>query len=143
MRSLRLDPELHEKVQSAAAALGESVSEFIRRSAETRADHTLTGSPSERFADVAGTVSGGATGRRSLWRLVQTGRLVIADLSQSTVDRAAYLMDKYSDTPMDLADATLVALAEEQGHRRIFTLNPDFHVYRLRGRQYFEVVPGP
>ena len=74
---------------------------------------------------------------------MQTGRLVIADLSRSAVDRAAYLMDKYSDTPMDLADAMLRALAEEQGHRRIFTLNPDFHVYRLRGRQYFEVVPGP
>jgi len=54
--------------------------------------------------------------------------LVIADLSRSAVDRAAYLMDKYSDTPMDLADATLRALAEDQGHRRIFTLDSDFPV---------------
>ena len=29
-------------------------------------------------------------------------------------------MDRYADTPMDLADATLVALAEETGQRRIF-----------------------
>jgi predicted nucleic acid-binding protein len=43
---------------------------------------------------------------------------------------------------MDLADATLVALAEEEGHRRIFTLDSDFHVYRLHGRQRFDVVPG-
>jgi len=42
---------------------------------------------------------------------------------------------------MDLADATLVAFAEEHGHRRIFTLDSDFHVYRIRGRQRSEVVP--
>jgi hypothetical protein len=50
-------------------------------------------------------------------------------------------MDQYADRPMDLADATLVAFAEEHGHRRIFTLDSDFHVYRLRGRQRFEVIP--
>ncbi len=44
---------------------------------------------------------------------------------------------------MDLADATLVALAEERGDRRIFTLDTDFHIYRLRGRQRFETVPTP
>jgi hypothetical protein len=50
-------------------------------------------------------------------------------------------MDKYADTPMDLADATLVALAEETGQRKIFSLDSDFHVYRIRGRQRFVVVP--
>jgi predicted nucleic acid-binding protein len=43
---------------------------------------------------------------------------------------------------MDLADATLVALAEERGRRRVFTLDADFHIYRLHGRQRFEVIPG-
>jgi predicted nucleic acid-binding protein len=50
-------------------------------------------------------------------------------------------MDQYADRPMDLADATLVALAEERGDRRIFTLDVDFHIYRFRGRQRFETVP--
>jgi predicted nucleic acid-binding protein len=40
-----------------------------------------------------------------------------------------------------LADATLVALAEERGLTRIFTLDDDFRVYRLEGRRWFEVVP--
>lgn len=40
-------------------------------------------------------------------------------------------MDKYADRPMDLADATLVALAEDQGHRKIFSLDSDFHIYRI------------
>ena len=74
-------------------------------------------------------------------RLVQTDRLFIADLSASAVDRSARLMDQYAGRPMDLADATLVALAEEQGNRRIFTLDADFQIYRFRGRQRFEVVP--
>ncbi len=86
--------------------------------------------------------AGGITGQRALWRLVRTDRLVVADLSPVAVDRSARLMDQYADRPMDLADATLVALAEETGQRRIFTLDSDFHVYRLRGRQRFEVVPG-
>ena len=51
-------------------------------------------------------------------------------------------MDQYPDRPMDLADATLVALAQEQGNRRIFTLDANFQMYRFRGRQRFEMVPG-
>jgi predicted nucleic acid-binding protein len=85
--------------------------------------------------------AGGIKGQRALWRLVQTDRLVVADLSESAVDRSARLMDQYADRPMDLADATLVAYAEEHGQRAIFTLDDDFHVYRFRGRQRFETIP--
>lgn len=85
--------------------------------------------------------AGGGVGQRALWRLVQSSRLAIADLSQAAFDRSARLMEQYADRPMDLADATLVALAEEQGHRDIFTLDADFHIYRIRGRQRFQIVP--
>jgi predicted nucleic acid-binding protein len=85
--------------------------------------------------------AGGISGQRALWRLVHTDRLVVADLSRSAVERSARLMVQYADRPMDLANATLVALAEEHGHRTIFTLDADFHVYRLRGRQRFDVIP--
>lgn len=86
--------------------------------------------------------AGGSRGQEALWRLVLSRRLVIADLSGTAVARSAELMAKYADTPMDLADATLVALAEERNERRIFTLDSDFHVYRLGGRRRFEVLPG-
>jgi hypothetical protein len=66
MRSLRLDPDLDEKVQRAAAIKGESVSEFIRRAASERAEETLATRPSERFADVAGVIHGrGGRARRT------------------------------------------------------------------------------
>jgi hypothetical protein len=84
---------------------------------------------------------GGIQAQRALWRLVQSDRLVIADLSASAVERSSRLMDKYADLPMDLADATLVALAEEEGHRTVFTLDSDFSVYRIRGRLPFRTLP--
>jgi uncharacterized protein len=64
------------------------------------------------------------------------------ELSPTAITRTAELMAKYADLPMDLADATLVAYAEEHAQRRVFTLDSDFDVYRLHGRQRFEVVPG-
>lgn len=50
-------------------------------------------------------------------------------------------MKRYADRPMDLADATLVALAEERKLTRIFTLDADFRIYRIKGRKRFEVIP--
>lgn len=51
-------------------------------------------------------------------------------------------MAKYADQPMDLADATFVALAEEGDERRIFTLDSDPRAYRIHGRRHFDIVPG-
>lgn len=72
---------------------------------------------------------------------MQTGRLLVADLSRPAADRSARLMEQYADRPMDLADATLVAYAEEAGQRTIFTLDAAFHIYRLRGHRSFETIP--
>ena len=50
-------------------------------------------------------------------------------------------MEKYRDTPMDLADASLVATAEVLRLKRIFTLDSDFLIYRLNDQAAFEIVP--
>jgi predicted nucleic acid-binding protein len=86
--------------------------------------------------------AGGRAGQDALWRLQLTSRLDIADLSRSALERSSRLMAKYADLPMDLADATLVALAEERGLRKVFTLDRDFRIYRIHGRQRFEIIPG-
>ena len=62
MRSLRLDPELDEQLQRAAAREGESVSEFIRKAIAERTDRTLRVKNSERLADIIGSVHGGGSG---------------------------------------------------------------------------------
>jgi predicted nucleic acid-binding protein len=83
----------------------------------------------------------GWKGQQALWRLNLRGDLNVASPSDATNARAAHLMERYADRPMDLADATLVALAEERDTKRIFTLDADFHVYRFKGRRRFEVIP--
>lgn len=85
--------------------------------------------------------AGGWPGQEALWRLVERGDLEVASLEGRTLRRARALMERYRDTPMDLADATLVALAEERGCRRIFALDGDFRVYRLHGRRTLDVIP--
>jgi predicted nucleic acid-binding protein len=77
----------------------------------------------------------------ALWRMVERDALRLADLSEALTPRCAELMERYRDHPMDLADATLVALAEELGSTIIFTLDADFRSYRLRDRRHLDVVP--
>ena len=79
--------------------------------------------------------------QRRLWRYVETDVLSIHAPSVGEVERMFALMDEYRDTPMDLADASLVAAAESLGISRIFTLDHHFRIYRLRGTQALEVVP--
>lgn len=74
-----------------------------------------------------------------LWRLQQRGDLVVE--MPARLDRAAELMRRYRDLPMDLADATLVALAEERGLGTIFSLDRDFRVYRLARGKAFKILP--
>jgi len=76
----------------------------------------------------------------ALWNLRTTGRLILLDLTHEEVDRMAALMEKYKDTPMDLADASLVAVAESRSLRRVFTVDNDFYVYRLSDGSALEVV---
>lgn len=48
-------------------------------------------------------------------------------------------MDKYADLPMDLADASLVILAEELGHGRILSIDQrDFNSYRWKNHHSFQ-----
>lgn len=50
------------------------------------------------------------------------------------------LMKKCHDVPMALADACLVRMAEETHGSRVFTVDSDFHVYRMRGRKAVPLI---
>jgi predicted nucleic acid-binding protein len=48
-------------------------------------------------------------------------------------------MKKYADLPMDVADASLVVLAEYLGHGRILSSDKrDFQTYRWKNHEPFE-----
>jgi predicted nucleic acid-binding protein len=86
--------------------------------------------------------AGGWRAQESLWGMLQQGDLEIAFQGADDYERMRALMHKYRDQPMDLADASLVRLAEEGGFRDIFTLDEtDFCTYRIRGRQTFRIWP--
>jgi len=84
---------------------------------------------------------GGYRYQAALWRLRTSGRLILHDLTPAEADRMAALMEQYRDTPMDLADASLVAAAESLALRRVFTTDSDFHIYRLADGLALELLP--
>lgn len=87
--------------------------------------------------------AGGWRAQGMLWSILQQGDLEIAVQSSDDYERMRVLMQKYRDLPMDLADASLVRLAEERRARDIFTLDErDFRIYRIHGRQSFRLWPG-
>jgi predicted nucleic acid-binding protein len=83
----------------------------------------------------------GHEGQAALWRWRSDRRLLLLDLTADEVDRMAELMAKYRDRPMDLADASLVVAAERLCTRRVFTLDKDFHIYRLSDGTALMPVP--
>lgn len=95
---------------------------------------------------VIGERAHGGQGRwraqKALWGLIDSGAIEAAEPTVHMLRRMRALMEQYHDTPMDLADASLVALAEERKIYRIFTLDGDFEVYRLPGKKPFVLLPG-
>lgn len=70
---------------------------------------------------------------------IDAGVIALWEPARSLWPRAAQLMRKYQALPMDLADATLVLLAERLGHGRILSTDVrDFETYRWSGRKTFE-----
>lgn len=76
------------------------------------------------------------------WRLVRSGAIVLAAIEDSELSQIYALMSRYSDRPMDFADATLVYLAKREALATVFTVNhADFDTYRIEGRRRFRVLP--
>lgn len=79
--------------------------------------------------------------RELLWTFIASGVLRLADISQPDLVRIRGLMDKYADSPMDFADASLVVVAERLKVRRVLTLDRHFRLYRPRHARAFEIFP--
>jgi len=70
-----------------------------------------------------------------LLEIIQRRTMAIAPLATEDVQRIRTLMEKYREVPMDLADASIVRVAERDGIMDVFTLDRDFMIYRVgRGR---------
>lgn len=68
----------------------------------------------------------------------QEGLFQIFMLGKSELARMAILMRQYENLPMDLADASLVILAEHLGYGRIVSTDQrDFNAYRWKNHHHF------
>ena len=83
----------------------------------------------------------GSLGTKRLGEFILSGGASIWFMDQGTLGRAVHLMERYSDRPMDLADASLIAAAESLQTRKIFTLDRnDFSTYRIQQGHRHETV---
>ena len=82
-------------------------------------------------------------GRQACVDFFLSGGALLVPTTNASLRRSRDLLSQYSDLPMDYADATLVALAEELGTNLVFTTDRrNFGVYRIGGRRRFEILPG-
>ena len=69
---------------------------------------------------------------------VAAGALEVWSPPMAALGRIPVLMTKYADLQMDLADASLVLLAEHLGHGRILSTDQrDFETYRWKNHKPF------
>ncbi|AVQ73618.1 MULTISPECIES: type II toxin-antitoxin system VapC family toxin [Microcystis] len=85
---------------------------------------------------------GGWQMQKQLGQLLLDKLLVVYNIQESDFSRLLGLMEQYRDRPMDLADATLVLVAEKTGYRQILTLDADFLFYRIQNQGSFDIIQG-
>jgi predicted nucleic acid-binding protein len=87
------------------------------------------------FTEVSYFLNANIKAQRDFFEWVMYKGVIISDINQHDIPRIIELTEKYSDLPMDFADATLVITAEKTGIRQIISLDSDFEIYRLPGRE--------
>ena len=81
----------------------------------------------------------GASAEIKFVETLASGAFHVFDLEERHRPRIAKLMRDYIDLPMDLADASLIVLAEHLGHGRILSTDVrDFGAYRWKNSRPFQ-----
>ena len=76
------------------------------------------------------------------WKFIRSGAIRLAIIEDAELPEIQALMSRYSDRPMNFADATLVYLARREGLSTVFTVDhADFNTYRIEGRKRFRIFP--
>jgi uncharacterized protein len=79
-------------------------------------------------------------GQDALFGLFENGALRIALRIDEQIEPLRQLMEKYRDTPMSLADACIVRMAEIHDRHVVLTLDSDFLIYRKHGRESLALI---
>ena len=76
----------------------------------------------------------------AILELIQNGAMRVAFRIDEHIGKLRKLLQKYRDTPMSLADACIVCMAEIHDRHAILTLDSDFLVYRKNGRASLPLI---
>ncbi len=71
---------------------------------------------------------------------LNAGAVTIEPITADDLFRIKELIIKYSDLPMDFADACLVFLGDKLNIDSVATIDRDFDVYRLKGKKPFTTL---
>ncbi|WP_375510197.1 type II toxin-antitoxin system VapC family toxin [uncultured Nostoc sp.] len=73
---------------------------------------------------------------------LSASRFSLVALTDQDVIRVAEILDEYADSRIDFVDASVMAIAERYGIKKIFTLDQrDFRLYRPQHCDSFEILP--
>jgi uncharacterized protein len=94
------------------------------------------------LAELFHLVGDGRRPMKAAWKFIRSGALVLATIENAELPHIHALMSRYSDRPMDFADATLVYLARRESLSVILTVDQaDFATYRIEGNRQFRILP--
>ena len=74
---------------------------------------------------------------------VRAGALILVPIELTDVERIIQLATHYSNVPMDLADASLVLIAEKFKIKEILTIDNDYYIYRTVHKEMLANVLDP
>lgn len=85
-------------------------------------------------------LSGNKKQSQNFLEWIERGGLKIYDLTNVDIRFMKNRIQKYSDAPMDLADASIVCIAERESIFKILSIDSDFAIYKLSNGKYLENI---
>jgi hypothetical protein len=66
---------------------------------------------------------------------VEMGALSLYNIEQNELREIIRMMSRYTNVPMDLADSSLMYIAQKEGIKNIVSIDSDFDIYRTIKKQ--------
>lgn len=79
-------------------------------------------------------------GQTAVLELIKRGVLNLTFRIDDSANQITWLLDKYSNVPMSLADACLVRMSELHAGSPVLTMDSDFRLYRKNRRQVIPIL---
>jgi len=71
---------------------------------------------------------------------ISLGAVELKQISIADISRIIELSEKYSDVPMDFADASLIIVSESENIKKIISIDSDSYIYRNIRNEYIKNI---